>query len=151
MEIRVETRILAPRTKVFALAADIPRWPELIGAIERIEMLTPGPVAPGTRFRETRRMYGRSATEEMTLAEMTPPERFVLTAAAHGARYRVEHIFVPDGNATRLTLAFSAQPTTFLARLFQPLAKPMAGHLRKQLAADLADLKRASERSDMSP
>ena len=77
--------------------------------IERVEILTPGPVAVGTRFRETRIMFGRRATEEMTVAELDPPRRLVLTAYNHGTAYRAEHLFAPEGDGTGLTLIFAGR------------------------------------------
>ena len=106
MRIIVEVRVSAPVERVFAAATDIPCWPETIEAITRVEMLTEGPVAVGTRFREARTMFGREETEEMTVQELTPPERFVLTAENHGTRYRAVHTFVAEGSGTRLKLAF---------------------------------------------
>jgi hypothetical protein len=130
---------------VFAIAADVPRWPEVIRGIESVEMLTPGPMRVGTRFRETRTMHGSTATEEMTVAELAPPSRFVLTAENHGARYRAEHVFAAEAVDTRLTLSFEGKPVTLFAYLMTPLSYLLAGAVRRQLEADLADLKRAAE------
>jgi hypothetical protein len=146
MQCSVERLFAAPREIVFAVAIDIPRWPEVISSIDRIELLTPGPIAVGSRFRETRRMFGREATEEMTVSELAPPQRFVLTAENHGTRYRAEHVLAPADTATRLTLVFSGEPVSFSARLLSPLGWLMSGHLKKQLEADLDDLQRAAER-----
>ena len=145
MQCSVERLVSAPCEIVFAVASDIPRWPEVVSSIDRVEMLTPGPVAAGSRFRETRRMFGRAATEEMTVSELMPPQRLVLTAENHGTRYRAEHIFVRAHNATRLTIVFSGEPMSLFARLMSPLGWLMSGHLKKQLEADLDDLKRAAE------
>jgi hypothetical protein len=151
MQCSVERLIAAPCEIVFAIVSDIPRWPEVVSSIERIEMLTPGPVALGSRFRETRRMYGREATEEMTVSELVPPERFVLTAENHGTRYRAEHTFARAHDATRLTLVFSVEPVSVFARLLSPLGRLMLGHLKKQIEADFDDLKRAAERRAQEP
>ena len=70
MRMSVETLIDAPPQVVFAAIADIESWPSAISAIAEVTLLTPGPVAVGTRFRETREMLGRKATEEMTVAEI---------------------------------------------------------------------------------
>ena len=148
MRIVVDMHAAAPRERVFALSLDIPRWPELIGAIDRIELLTPGPVGVGTRFRETRRMFGREASEEMTVAEITAPERFVLTACSNGTAYRAEHHFATEPGGTRLTLVFNGSPQTIAARLLRPLALALRGTITRPLAADLADLKRAAEAPD---
>lgn len=145
MRMTVESVIAAPLETVFQLMTDIPRWPRTITAIERVDVLTDGPVAVGTRFRETRRMFGREATEEMTVSELTPPTRFVLTAFNHGTAYRAEHSLAPTNGGTRLTLTFEGIPKTLGARLLMPLGLMMKGTVKKQLAADLADIKRAAE------
>ena len=146
MQIVVETLVNAPRAKVFALAMDLVHWPEYIKAIEKIEVLTPGPVRAGTRFRETRMMYGRHATEEMTFAELVVPERIVLTAENHGTRYRIVEQFIAEGAGTRIRIDFEGTPLTWTASLLAPLAAAMAGSIKEQLAADLADIKSEAER-----
>ena len=96
-------------------------------------MLTPGPVAVGTSFRETRIMFGRQATEEMTFAEVEPPHRFVFTAFNHGTAYRAEHTFAADARGTRMRLAFEGQPSTLVSRLFAPLGRLFAGTVQRQI------------------
>jgi len=141
----VSTTVAAPPERVFEIAADVPRWAEVIRGVEGVEMLTPGPVRVGTRFRETRIMHGSKAAEEMTVAEFAPPHHFVLTAENHGARYRAEHRFTAEDGGTKLTLSFEGKPVTLFARLMMPLGLLLAGAVRRQLEADLADLKRAAE------
>ncbi len=145
MRICVETAISASPERVFALLTDVERWPETMVAIERIDMLTEGPVDLGTRFRETRTMFGREAIEEMTVAEISPPQRFVLTATNRGTAYRAEHLLEAHDAGTRLRLIFDGTPQTLAARLLAPLGYLMRGTIERQLAVDLADLKRAAE------
>lgn len=91
-------------------------------------------------------MFGRQATEEMTVAELQPPSRFVLTAQNHGTRYRAEHLVTARGqDHCHVKLTFEGQPTTLAARLMNPLALLMRGTVSKQLAADLDDIKRSAE------
>jgi carbon monoxide dehydrogenase subunit G len=143
----VESLIDAPRDVVFASLVDIERWPDVISGIVEVTLLTPGPVAVGTRFRETREMFGRKATEEMTVAEMESPRRLVLTAFNHGTTYRVEHLLAAEGaGGTRLTVAFEGRPVTLAARLLMPLGLLFRGAVRRQLASDLADLERDARR-----
>ena len=118
MQVTVETEVAAPPDVVFATMADIAHWPEFIGGIERVELLTDGPMRVGTRFRETRTMFGRSASEEMTVAELVPPHRLVLTAENHGTRYVATHEVTPTANGARLALTFAGTPVTVAARLF---------------------------------
>jgi hypothetical protein len=67
MKIPVECLVAAPPDIAFAAAIDVSNWPRFISGIQSVAVLTPGPVATGTRFLETRVMFGRQATEEMTL------------------------------------------------------------------------------------
>ena len=146
MQIVVECFVEAPPDVAFAVATDVSNWPRFISGIQGVAMLTPGPVAMGTSFRETRIMFGRQATEEMTFAEIEPPHRFVLTAFNHGTAYHAEHTFAADARGTRMRLAFEGQPSTLVSRLFAPLGRLFAGTVQRQLEADLADLKHEAER-----
>lgn len=142
MMIEIQTLIAAPQPRVFAALSDPASWPRMIPGILAVEILTPPPVGVGTRFRETRMMHGRRASEEMTIATLEPDRLLVLTAENHGARYRATHVvesLSPD--SCRLTLAFAGEPVTLIARLLTPLAILMRGAVRRQLAADLDAIK----------
>jgi uncharacterized protein YndB with AHSA1/START domain len=146
MNITVETTIAASPEIVFATMTDIVRWPEFVHAIEKVEMLDPGHVGVGTRFRETRSMFGRSATEEMTVAALEPPLRMVFTADSHGAHYVTTHVIVPEGVRSRLVLSFEGEPVTIAAKLFSVISSLFVASLRRHIEGDLADMKAEAER-----
>ena len=137
--------IAASPDKVFALATDLDRWSKAIKSIVRVEKLTPGPVAVGTRFKETRVMFGRECTEEMTFTELNPPTSYTLEANACGCLYRSVFKVASQGDGSELTLSFDAKPLTFFAKLMSPLGKLMAGTMRKCIQQDLEHLKAALE------
>jgi hypothetical protein len=145
MKISVTLSVNAQPALAYAIATDVRAWPGIISGIESTEILTRDPIGAGTRFRETRRMLGTLATEEMTFAEFDPPARFVLTAYNHGTRYRATHEFKGMGLATEMTLSFSGRPITSMAHFMSPFAFLFQPILRRQLVSDLADLKRAIE------
>ena len=146
MRMSVETLIDAPPHGVFAILADLHAWPSVISAIAGGHAPRRA-VAVGTRFRETREMFGRKATEEMTVAEIEPPRRLILTAFNHGTAYRVEHLLAAEGTGTRVTLAFEGRPVATPRRgCCCRLACSFRGTVRRQLASDLADLGREAER-----
>lgn len=153
MKMVVEQDFLAPASFVFERTMDIKSWPQTVTAIKSVEILTPGPVGVGTRFRETRKMFGQDASEEMTFSEIVPNEKFVLTAYSHGTRYHTEHAFQDNGSGTRLTLTFEGVPETITARVMAPVGWLLCGSLKKILAGDLADVKRATEAAynDVTP
>jgi len=142
----VSERIDAPAPAVFALATDLDGWAGYIKAIKKVERLTPGPVRVGTRFRETRVMFGREATEEMEFTSLEPDRGYALAAASCGCDYLSTFRFEPEGAGTRLTVTFEGRPRTIGAKLMAPLFWFMRGTMRKCLEQDLRDLKAAAER-----
>jgi len=145
MKFVLQQDIRAPLPLSFAAASDVRAWPNMISCVEKTELLTREPIGPGTRFRATRRVHGRLASEVMTLAEFDPPERFVITAFNHGARYRIEHQFKDLAPGTRLTLVYSARPITRIARLMTPVSYLFRSSLLHQIRSDLSDLRHAIE------
>lgn len=141
--VTIEKVIQAPRERVFAVAADFANAASTIRAILRVEMLSKGPVGKGTRFRETRKVFGREATEEMTVVEFVPPERYVLGAESHGCRYRSTLTFAPAAGGTRVTMSFAAEPLTLVAKVLGFLMRPMFKSMAKECAKDLDDLEAA--------
>jgi uncharacterized protein YndB with AHSA1/START domain len=131
----------APREAVFAAFADFSRTPEYVSGVERVEMLTEGPVGEGTRFRETRVFYNREATEEMAVTAFDPPRAYTLEAESSGVRYVSVFTFDDDGEGTRVTLRFDAQPRSVLARMLSPLTGMMMRAVKRCVEADMADIK----------
>lgn len=149
----VSERINAPRDRVFALAADIPGAAGRIRAIQRIEVLAPAPDAPdnlgvvgrGFRWRETRTMFGKQATEDMTITEWAPPHRYTAEARSHGCHYKSTISAEPDGDATRLTMTFEAVPLTFTAKVMMKIFAFMTKKLEATIRTDLQDVKAIAE------
>jgi len=139
--ITVHQDIAAPVEDVFAHCIDLERLPDRVRGIDRIEVLTEGPVGDGTSFRETRTMFGREATEVMTFSEFDPPNGYVLLASSHGSEYRTTHRFEPIEGGTRVTMHFEARPVSLGAKLMSPMFAMMKGKLEACLLDDLRDLK----------
>jgi len=146
--------IRASIDRVFDAIADVDHAAERISGITKVERLTEGPIGLGTRFRETRTVFGREATEEMTFAEFNPPTQYTLIAESHGSRYtstfrcREVEAEEADGRATEVTLEFNATPLTFAARCMSILMKPMLKSMCKAIETDLSDVKRWVEQNE---
>ena len=113
--VSIKKHIVAPTERVFQRASDFAKAADVMSAIERIEMLTDGPVGIGTRFRETRIMFKREATEEMEVTAFDPPHSYALGAESHGCRYHSEFRFTAKGDVTswlRLFAQCAAQDFT---------------------------------------
>jgi hypothetical protein len=130
---------------VFALATDLANAPGRVKAITKLELLTPGPIGVGTRFRETRVMFGKEATEEMTISAFDPPHGYEVTAHSCGTDYHTIFRFLPESGGTRVEFEFHARAVSFFAKLLTPLMFLMKGVMRKCVEQDLEDIKKAAE------
>lgn len=145
----VSTQIDAPPARVYEVITDLPSAPDRIKAIKTLEVLTEGEFGVGTRFRETRVMFGKEATEEMEIIDLVPGERYTTEAESCGCRYESVMSVVPDGAGSRLTMTFDATPLTFVGKVMSAVMWPLLkGTMRKAIRADLADLKEAAEAAD---
>lgn len=142
----VTRRIERPRAEVFDLFTDFDDMATRVGGIKKIELLTAGPAGEGTRFRETREMFGKEATEEMEITQFQPQESYTVEADSHGMHYRSVFRFEPAGHGTDVSCTFEATPTTLTARLLSPLTwMMMKGTTKKCFSEDIDDLKQAAE------
>lgn len=139
--ITVSRTIEAPAADVFDASTDVRAWADVVPAITKIEVLTDGPVGVGTRFRETRTMFGREATEEMEFLEFERPHRYVLGAESHGCRYRSTFTLAPDGTGTKLEMVFDGTPLTFGAKVMTVLMRPLMKKMGDMCARDLDAIK----------
>ena len=139
--VTVTREIAASPDRVFAAFTDLRNAPARVEGILSLEVLSDGPIGSGTRFRETRKMFGKEATEEMEITFFQPSSSYVVEAESHGAKYRTEFRFEPAAEMTKVTMEFNAQPVTFAAKLMAPLSKLMAKQLEKLCSQDLEDLK----------
>lgn len=132
--------VAAPPAKVFAAFTDLDEFAGRIASIVRVERLTPGPVGRGTRFRETRVMFKREATETMEFRAFEAGRSYTLGCLSCGMDYAFSFRFTAAAGGTDVIADVAMKPVTFFARLLSPLAALMAGPLRKCLAQDLEDV-----------
>ncbi len=139
---KLAKHIDAPIEEVFEVFSDLPKAADRIEGIVKIEMLTEGPVGRGTRWRETRILFKREATEELEITAFEPPTRYRVEAESSGAHYLTEFRFSPDGDAaTSVEVEVIIRAVSLSAKLFAPLARLMMGSMKRLLDHDMEDLK----------
>lgn len=139
-------RINAEPSRVFEVGTDVGSFAGVVPSIKRIEVLTPGPVGKGTRFRETRVMFGKEATETLEFTEFTPPTGYTIGCTSCGVEYATRFDLRGSGGGTDLTMTMSCRPVTLFAKIIGPLTGlMMRGTMKKMLEADLECLKKAAE------
>ena len=145
--IALKTEIDAPIAQVFEAFSDVSSAARNVSTIGHIELLSPHSQGVGTRWRETRKMFGKSASEELEITRLEPEHCFLVEAESHGAAYTTRYDFVPDGeHRTAVSILFVARPVSLTARLFSLVSVFFRRADRKAFVRDLADMKEACER-----
>ncbi|KSU78604.1 Carbon monoxide dehydrogenase subunit G [Pseudarthrobacter enclensis] len=137
----------SPQT-VWSVITDIEGAPATLSGVESVQLLTDGPYGAGTRWRETRKMFGRSETVEMWVDQAEPPRSTVVRANQGGADYSTRFSLVPRDGGTDLTLTFGARmssPTAAGRLMAALLGRVGMAASRKALARDLAEIAAKAE------
>ena len=129
---------------VFAYVSDLTRHPEWSGGRLKVEAVSPGPVAVGSRYLSRGDVAGqKDRTNELRVTQVQPSTRFVFVAQDSSfGEVSHEFTFKPQTGGTLMerTVTFSMSPVpAFVFRTFiHPLVgKPM---MDKALAALKAKL-----------
>ncbi len=139
-------RVNAPQKQVFDALADVDRAPERMSGIRRVERLTDGPVGKGTRWRETRIMFKKEATEELEMTAFDPPRGYTVGCKSCGCVYSSTFRVRPEGRESVLELEFTGRGTNVLSKAMSALMAPfMKKVMLKCINQDLADLKASIE------
>lgn len=134
--------------KVWSVLTDLDNAANTISAIEKVERLDGGGgFVLGTSWRETRTMFGKTATEDMTVTELDPGRSYKTEARSHGAHYVSTNRVDPIEGGSRITVTFGGEPTNVLARVFAvTVGRLFDSATRKALAKDLAEIAATAER-----
>lgn len=144
--------IPAPPDRVFAGLTDLDGASAWMPGLIRIERLDGGgPLEVGSRWRETRRIFGREATEEFEVTHLAPPTEIRLRVdGTRGTSKRGEYLFRyelrPRGDAgtdVRLDGEIGG-----LGRVMELVGRLMAGPYRKACLKDLRALSAHLGRTD---
>lgn len=140
-----EKRFRADPATTFSLFTDLRTADQRVSGIKKLEVLTDGPIRKGTRFRETRVMFNREATEEMEIADFQPGRSYTVVCDSCGARWTSRFEFHPDSAGTRVSLDLRCEAISFFAKLMSPLAGLFAKSVKKCIEQDMEDLRKAIE------
>jgi carbon monoxide dehydrogenase subunit G len=144
--------VAAPADVVWSILIDLDASVDTMSAIQSIEILSGGQqFGVGTKWRETRTMFGKQATEVMWVTDIDPGISYVVEAESSGARYTtIMKVLSRGDSASELSMEFGAEPTSTVAKVMSAtVGKLFENAIRKALAQDLDDIAAAAE--DMSP
>ena len=142
LEFQVEQHFDLPRERVFRALTDLDAAGEWMPGFIRIERVGGPEFGVGTEWRETRKLFGKEATEQFEVTSCEPPERMELRVdGTKGSSRRGEYVFQyhlePSGAGTRVALQGEIRGLGRIAGLFGRL---MIGPFKKACAKDLEAL-----------
>jgi len=137
----------APLELVFRHATDLRNVPNVVPGIRALEVLTDGPVRVGTRFRETRVVFGREHTETMEVSSFDAPRAYAVVCDSGSTRYESRFSFRPKDGGTEIEMELTATPLTFFAKVMSVLMKPMMKMMATECAKDVEAIAAAAEKS----
>ena len=145
--VEASVSISAPIEKVWNVLIDIDNATQNISAITDIDIIErPQDGVVGLKWKETRVMFGKPATEEMWISSADAPKSYEVSSDSHGVKYLTRFELVDQGDSTKVTMIFGGEAVSFFAKLMSPMMAFMSGTLRKQLQADLEDIKNVAEK-----
>ncbi|MBG6217001.1 carbon monoxide dehydrogenase subunit G [Arthrobacter sp. CAN_A6] len=146
--ISLTQHVHASPEKVWSVISDIAGAEATLSGVESVQMLSDGPYGEGTRWKETRKMMGRSETVEMWVAQSDPPRSTTVKALQGGADYTTRFTLAERNGGTDLTLVFGAEVTQ--SNRFSRILLALVGKIgmtmtRKALAKDLGEIAAKAE------
>lgn len=149
MIITAQTTISKPKATVWRAITDIDNCQNMISSILKINILhKPSNGLVGLKWEETREMFGKEAMETMWITDAMENEYYSTRAENHGAVYISRLSLKDSGNATLLTMSFSAIAQSTLAKVLSFLMRPLIKKsINKALIKDLEEIKVFVEKS----
>lgn len=140
---------MADLEHVWQVLTDIDGAPQVLTSVVANERLDGPEYGTGTRWRETRRIFGREETEELWVTEAVAPRSTTIESESGGTRYTTVFTCVPSGLGAKLGVAFSAvTPRPSLAQRIGWALFGKTGMRASQdaLQQDLNDIAQVAER-----
>jgi uncharacterized protein YndB with AHSA1/START domain len=138
-----ELTIQAPPEKVFDAMTNLEQSRLWMNGLVRMEKLTQGEFGVGTEFRETRKMFGKEASEHFEVTSCEHPKRLALRVdGTKGASGKGEYFFhyelTPEGGCTRLHVLAEVRMEGFFSNM---IGRVFLGTFKKACDKDLSALK----------
>ncbi len=130
-------RIARPPREVFEVLSNPALATEFVDNIKESKQLTDGPIAVGTRFRETRVVNGKEATADLVVSDYEPDTHIGISTEAEGIKVVYHYRLSPEDAGTRLTWTCELEASG-LRKMMLPM---VAAILKKEDGNHLQQLK----------
>jgi len=143
MELSVFVEIEKSIEDVWKAIIDFENCSNYINSIIEIEIIdNPRDTLIGFKWKETRVMFGKEATETMWITDYIENNYYQTRAESHGSIYISRLSLERVRENTKLTMSFTAEAQTFFVKILSVFMGFMIkGSMKKALLKDLNDIK----------
>jgi hypothetical protein len=147
MIVEAQVTINGSKAATWAAITNIENASEIISGIENIEVLEkPANGLVGLKWRETRKLFGKSATAEKWITDAAENEFYKTRAESDGFVFISTIRISESSRGITLTSCHDSKPQGIVARLLSiPMRLLFKGVAKKALLQDLNDIKSAVE------
>ncbi len=147
MKLTCKVPIKADKAAIWQTITDINNAAVNISGIDNVEVLEqPHGGLVGLKWRETRTLFGKSATETMWITDAETNKYYRTRAENHGVVYISEMAISEENGENYLSMSFTGEAQTFGAKMMSALMGwMMKGSTRKVMLQDLEDIKKVVE------
>jgi carbon monoxide dehydrogenase subunit G len=149
-ELSVSREVSVSPEALWELITDLDRSPNVISAVTSVERLDDGiGFGVGTKWQETRLMFGREAVEVLEVTDLDPGRSYTVETDSGGAHYRSVISVEPAPAGSIITITFGAESTSGVSKVLAgTIGKLFEGGTRKALVQDLEDIAVIAESED---
>jgi uncharacterized membrane protein len=104
MRFESSIEINAPAERIWALIDKLEEWPQWMPSIKKIERLSKGPLAVGSKLSVTAKVSGLTVTLLMTITKFVPERNVVLEGKVLGTRLTRFYTLEPVNGKTEVTI-----------------------------------------------
>ena len=147
MIVEAQVTINGSKAAIWAAITNIENASETISGIENIEVLEkPANGLVGLKWRETRTLFGKTATAEKWITDAAENEFYKTRAESDGFIFLSTTRISEGSGGMTLTSSHDSKPQTIVARFMSiPMGLFFKGVIKKALLQDLNDIKSAVE------
>ena len=147
MIVEAQVTINGSKAAIWAAITNIENASETISGIENIEVLeTPANGLVGLKWRETRKLFGKSATVEKWITDAAESEFYKTKAEQDGFEYLTTKRISESSGGMTLTSSHETKPQGIVARIKSLPMFLFKGMIKKALLQDMNDIKAAVEK-----
>ena len=148
MQLAVDIEILAPKAKVWAAITDIENCPDMISSIIDLDIINhPKDTIVGLKWKETRKMFGKEATETMWITDVVENEYYCTRAESHGSVYITKLSLKEVEGVTTLAMSFTAEAQSIFVKIVSVVMSLfIKSSMKMELLKDLTDIKKFVEK-----